>query len=663
MTILEIAAPVPIKNTFHYLPPAGMQAEDIVGKRVKIPFGNRKIIGYALGLADAEQERSFKLKEILEVIDIEPIITKEAIELAKYISQEYICSIGEALSSIVPPSMKAPKRISKKKKDDIQTVGQVHVLNEYQQNAVDLITKSIQEEKGEKPFLIYGVTSSGKTEIYLNCIDFAIKTGKSAIMLIPEISLTAQFVEIVTKRFGNLAGVWHSGISNIEKYKLFYKAYSGDIKIMLGARSAIFAPFQKLGLIIVDEEHEHTYKQEQKPSYDAREIAFWRGKYHKGAVVLGSATPSLETYKNALENKISLIRIPERIDKKKLPEIQIISLKDRMKAGSLLLFETVAALSQTLAKKEQAVVFLNRRGFSPSIMCKKCGAVYQCPNCSISMVYHRYPESLRCHYCGETKRLPIVCPECQSREMTVFGSGTQKVEEELKKLFPSARVFRLDGDTASSMENYEKAYQGIKNDEYDILLGTQMIAKGFDFPRVSLVCIIDADTSLFLPDFKSAEKTFQLITQVAGRCGRGKTEGKVMIQTRHPNHYAIKCAQNHDFESFYAEEDKHRKSLMYPPYCDIAKIVIRNSDNNRAEKDADRIVNNLESVIKMGGLNLKLLGPVSAYIAKLHNTYRQHIIIKGEKSEILRLIELSGSFKKEFSDTQISIEISPSDLI
>jgi len=295
-------------------------------------------------------------------------------------------------------------------------------------------------------------------------------------------------------------------------------------------------------------------------------------------------------------------------------------------------------------------------------MCRKCGSVYQCSKCSVSMVFHRNPDLLKCHYCGLTKKLPVVCSVCKSRNIAVFGTGTQKIEEELKKLFKNARIFRLDGDTASSEENYEKAYSGIKNEEYDILIGTQMIAKGFDFPRVSLTCVIDADTSLYLPDFKSVEKTFQLITQVAGRSGRRDTRGSVIVQTNHPQHYAIECAKNHNFASFYKTEIEERKKLFYPPYCDVAKISIRNKKEKKADEDSEKLFSFLECSIKSYKLGLKLLGPVPAYIAKLNNIYRKHIIIKGDRENILKLAGLLETFKQS-SGTFIGIEVMPSDLI
>lgn len=661
MIVLDVAVPVPLNKTFHYLPLECVNPESIVGKRVKIPFGKRILIGYVVACLYIEEDSSLKLKQVMEVIDDDVLINSETIELADYISKNYICSLGEAYSSIIPVSMRAPKKISKKTKDVFELSYKKHILNAHQRNAVSAINASL-DKNSYSVFLVHGVTASGKTEVYINAIEHALNQNKNAIMLIPEISLTPQFVDIMTRRFGSKIGVWHSGITNVEKYKLFHKAKAGEIKIMLGARSAIFAPFKKLGVIIIDEEHEHTYKQEQKPSYDAREIAKWRGKYHNAVVIFGSATPSLETYRDAQENKICLIELSERIDKKELPEVKIISLKERLFKTSLLLPETVDSISKALARKEQIIVFLNRRGYSPAIMCKKCSTVYQCPKCSISMVFHRNPDLVKCHYCGETKHLPLTCPVCKGRDVTVFGTGTQKVEDELKRLFKNAKIFRLDGDTASTKETYANAYTGVKNEEYDILLGTQMIAKGFDFPRVSLVCVIDADTSLYLPGFKSVERTFQLITQVAGRSGRGNIKGSVIVQTNNPTHYAIEHAKNHDFVSFYNIEIEQRKKMFYPPYCDVAKIVIRNKNEQKVDEDSENLFTFLKGLNDSYEVGLKLLGPVPAYIAKLNNTYRRHIIIKGERKKISHLVKFLESFKQS-SGTFVGVEIMPSDLL
>jgi primosomal protein N' (replication factor Y) len=664
MIVVDVAVPLPLNKTFHYLPPENSNPGEIIGKRVKIPFGNKRITGYALSAVEAFAG-GFQLKRISEIIDEEPLITDETLSLAKYISENCVCSLGEALASVIPVSMKASKRkkescLGAESLNKYEGGGNL-LLTSYQRSAVCAITASM-EKNSPHTFLLRGVTASGKTEVYLKCIEKALRLNKSAIFMIPEISLTPQFVEIVRNRFASICGVWHSAISASQKYALFTSAKNGRIKLMLGARSAVFAPFSDLGLIIIDEEHEHTYKQEQKPSYDAREIAFWRAKYHKAAVILGSATPSLESYKNASEKKITLLEMPERIDNKALPEVRILSLKNRRGSG-LLLNETIEAVSETLKKKEQTIVFLNRRGHSPSIMCRKCESVYQCPNCSVSMSYHRNPDVLKCHYCGKNIKLPAVCPVCQSREIAVFGAGTQKAEEELNKLFPKAKIVRLDGDTTSSKEAYQKAYEAVKSGECDILLGTQMIAKGFDFPKVSLVCVIDADTSLYLPDFKSAERTFQIISQVSGRCGRGKAGGKVLVQTLHPGHYAIQCAQNHDFISFYGFETSQRKKFFYPPYCDLAKITVKHKNDDKSARESEKLFEALDILIKKEKIPLKLLGPAPAYVSKLNNTYRKHIIVKGEKEDILAIAACVGEYKRFYTDSQISVEISPQNLI
>jgi primosomal protein N' (replication factor Y) len=660
--VLEVVIPLPLNKNFYYLPPKDIDPEHIIGKRVKVQFGRRILISYVLSYKNIVHTSTFKFKKIIKIIDENPLITKETIKLANYISKNYICSLGEAFALIIPTTIKlATKSMEYKEIMSEKIVNKKYILSIDQINAVNLINKKLQDNCFAN-FLIHGVTASGKTEIYANAIKYALKQNKNIIMLVPEISLTIQFMDIMTEKFGQNICLWHSGISNIEKYRLFFKMKNNDIRIAIGARSAIFAPFENLGLIIIDEEHDQAYKQEQKPSYDAREIAKWRGKYHNAVVIFGSATPSLESYKNALEKKIILIELNERVCRKKFPEIKILTLENKPFSSRSLLPETIEAISKTLLKNEQIIVFLNRRGYSPVVMCKKCASVYQCSRCSIAMVFHKNQKLLKCHYCGENKKLPITCSICKSSDITIFGVGIQKVEDELIRLFNSAKIFRLDGDTAFSKNNYERAYNGIKNGEYDILLGTQMIAKGFDFPKVSLVCMVNADMQLYLPDFKAAERTFQLITQVAGRSGRGNIDGTVIVQTKHPQHYAIKYAKNHDFLSFYKVEIEQRRQLFYPPCCDIAKISIRDKNEKIAEKIAEKLSIILINLIKQYNLELKLLGPSSAYISKMNGFYRKHIIIKGYKENIIKLVGLSKNFK-QFSRTFTSIEIMPSDLL
>jgi len=661
MVVLEVAVPLPLNKLFYYLPLENVNLENTIRKRVKVQFGRKILTAYAISYKNVENISSLKLKQIIEVIDKNQIITEETIELSKYISKNYICSLGEALSSTIPVSMKPSKRILREKNTEKERVYKKHTLNIQQTNAVSLINESLNKHTYSS-FLLYGVTASGKTEVYINAIEYALKQNRSTIMLIPEISLTTQFIDVLTTRFRKNVGIWHSGINNTKKYNLFLKAKNGEIKIIIGARSAVFAPFENLGLIIIDEEHEYTYKQEQKPSYDAREIAKWRARYQNAVVILGSATPSLESYKEAMDNKSSLIELNKRIDKRELPEIRVLTFKNRIFKTSPLLSETVREISKTLARKEQIIVFLNRRGYSPLVICRKCSSIYQCPRCSISMVFHRNPDLLKCHYCGKTESLPIICSVCKSKDITVFGSGTQKVEDELRKLFRHAKIFRLDSDTASLKNNYERAYNGVKNEEYDILIGTQMIAKGFDFPKVSLVCVIDADTSLYIPDFKSVEKTFQMITQVAGRSGRGYIKGSVIVQTNRPQHYAIEYAKNHDFISFYKTEIEQRKKLFYPPFCDIAKISIKGKKEKKVDEDTEKLFSFIRDLVEKCKLGLEVLGPVTAYIAKLNNIYRKHIILKGDRTNILKLAESLENFKQS-AGIFISIEVMPSDLI
>jgi primosomal protein N' (replication factor Y) len=663
LLVSEVVFPISLKKSFYYLPPENIDHKNIVGKRVKVQFGRKILNAYVISYQSLKNDYSLKLKRIIEIIDNKSLINEETMKLANYISKNYLCSLGQALASIIPMSM-TPQKRPKKNKDIIDknvVTCESQILNMQQLIAINLINKNL-ENNTYNSFLLHGVNASGKTEVYVRTIKYALKQNKSAIVLVPEIFLIVQFIDVMTKIFGSKVNVWHSGVSNAKKYNLFLKAKNGDIEIIIGTRSAIFTPLKNLGIIVVDEEHERAYKQERRPFYDAREIAKWRGKYHNAVVILGSATPSLESYKDALENKVKLVELKERVDKKELPEIKILTLKNKIFKTSSLLSETIESISKVLAKKEQVIVFLNRRGYFSVIICKKCGCVYQCPKCSISMIFYRNPDLLKCHYCSYTKTLPIACKVCESKDIRVFGTGTQKVEFELKTLFSDARIFRLDGDTAHSNKSYKKVYYGMKNEKYDILIGTQMITKGFDFPKVSLVCIVDADMFLYIPSFKSVEKTFQLITQIAGRCGRGDMRGSVIVQTSHPKHYAIEYAKSYNYISFYKTEIELRKKLFYPPYCFIAKILIKNKKEKTADDDSEKILFFLEKVIKNYDLKLKLMGPVCEYISKLNNVYRKQIIIKGDKEDILKLAEQFEKFRQSHK-IFIAIEIMPSDLM
>jgi primosomal protein N' (replication factor Y) len=457
-------------------------------------------------------------------------------------------------------------------------------------------------------FLLHGVTGSGKTEIYLQAIAHALEQGKGAIVLVPEISLTPQTVERFKARFSSgklqtLVAVLHSHLSAGERHDEWHKIRQGRARIVIGARSAIFAPVEPLGLIIVDEEHEHTYKQEEAPRYHARDVAIMRGQMENAVVVLGSATPSLESFYNCKKGKFTLLELPERVDDQKLPHVRVVDMRQaayREKGPPLFSPQLKEAITQRLERGEQTILFLNRRGYSSSLQCPKCGYVANCPNCSITLTYHRVDQKLSCHICGHVEKVPPVCPEpkCKNPAIRYAGTGTQKVEEVLAKLFPRARVKRMDADTMKRKDDYRKVLGDFRAAKIDILVGTQMIAKGLHFPNVTLVGIIYADLALYQPDFRAGERTFQLLTQVAGRAGRGDVEGEVFVQAFAPFHPAIQYARRHDFNGFYEQEMEFRGQLKYPPFSRVALITLKGRNEEKVKFFAEHLKEALEKHLK-----------------------------------------------------------------
>ncbi len=444
-----------------------------------------------------------------------------------------------------------------------------------QADVYETITRTVIARES-KVFLLQGVTGSGKTEVYLQSIALCIEQGRQAIVLVPEISLTPQMVERFKSRFGDAVAVLHSRLSGGERYDEWRKIKERRVKVAIGARSAIFAPFEQIGLIIIDEEHESSYKQEETPKYHAREVAVKRARQHNAVVVLGSATPSLESFMAARRASLqlgggALLPLPQRALGRPLPPVEVVDMREELKDGNRSMFSRRlhSALQQCLERGEQAVLLLNRRGYSTFVMCRSCGYTAGCPHCDISLTYHQRTRMLRCHYCGHAERSPETCPDCGSEHIRFFGTGTQRVEEELVKLFPGIRVIRMDVDTTTEKGSHEKWLTQFGQHKADVLLGTQMVAKGLDFPLVTLVGVIAADSSLNLPDFRAAEKTFQLLTQVAGRAGRHHLPGQVVIQSYMPEHYSIQTAKLHDYDAFLEEELKHRRLLSYPPFCGL----------------------------------------------------------------------------------------------
>ncbi|MFR0585049.1 primosomal protein N' [Lactobacillus porci] len=509
-------------------------------------------------------------------------------------------------------------------------------LNNEQEQAYQAISADIARKKSET-FLLEGVTGSGKTEVYLHAISKALETGRNALMLVPEISLTPQMVKRVQARFGDQVAVLHSGLSEGEKYDEWRRIRRGEARVVVGARSAVFAPIANLGLIVIDEEHEASYKQDSNPRYHARKVAIWRGKYHHCPVVLGSATPALGTRARAQKGVYRLLTLKKRANRQPLPKVDLVDLKHVQFAGSQfdLSVKLTSAIGERLAKKEQVILLLNRRGFANFMLCRDCGFVLKCPNCDLSLTMHKDTGMMQCHYCGHAEPVPELCPNCRSRQIRFLGTGTQKVQEELAALFPLARVLRMDVDTTRRKGSYEKILDAFGNGEADILLGTQMIAKGLDFPNVTLVGVINADTGLWLPDYNASEKTFELLTQVAGRAGRAEKDGEVMIQTYNPDHYAISLAQKQDYELFYRKEMQMRHAGNYPPYFYTALISIASKNEQNAARESFKIKRRLQARLKAPTI---ILGPAPAAISRVKNQYYYQILVKYKREPRLNAL-------------------------
>ena len=533
-------------------------------------------------------------------------------------------------------------------------------LNAEQRQARDAVVSAIGSHQA--PFLLQGITGSGKTEIYLQIIQGTLDKGKTAILLVPEISLTPQMTERFIARFGEKVAILHSGLSNGEKYDEWRKVERGDAQVVVGARSAIFAPLKNLGVMIIDEEHEATYKQDSNPRYHAREVAILRAQYNQAALVLGSATPSLESRARAGKGVYQHLRLTKRANPlATIPEVQVIDFRDYIGQNETSNFTPplLEAIQDRLAKKEQVVLMLNRRGYSSFVMCRECGTVDTCPNCDISLTLHMDTKTMNCHYCGFSKDIPQVCPNCKSRSIRYYGTGTQKAYDELTELFPQARILRMDVDTTRKKGSHQALLDQFGRGEADILLGTQMIAKGLDFPNVTLVGVLNADTALNLPDFRSSERTFQLLTQVAGRAGRAEKAGQVLIQSYNPQHYAIQFAKDQDYEGFYAYEMGIRRQLGYPPYYFTIGITLSHKKEEEVVKRAYEVMNILRSGLSETS---NILGPTPKPIARTHNLYHYQILIKyrleDELGPTLNQV-LALTQERENSELRLSIDHEP----
>lgn len=691
-----------------------------VGMRVVVPFGKQTLEGFVLKIYENKDvSLENKLKEIISIVDTYPILNEELLTLGKYISKTTLCSLMTSYQAMLPKALKAKKKVNMTPKYDTYiciNYGMYNndikfntsqekilellkenkkvkkeVLNKISVSSVNTLLKKniLLEEKEEnyrynlineekikfnlneeqqkvykeifnfintnETFLLYGVTGSGKTNVYMKVIEDVIKNNKTAILLVPEISLTPQIIKRFTSYFSNIA-VLHSGLSDGEKYDEWRKINEGKVNIVIGARSAIFAPLKNIGVIIIDEEHSQTYKQENNPRYNAIDIAKERCKYHNCPLILGSATPSLESFARAKKNVYKLLELKNRYNNNSLPKVEIIDMNKEFKKASGYFSNTlIDQIKETLERNEQVILFLNRRGYSSFLTCSSCGYVEKCPNCDISLTYHKSSNMLRCHYCGYATKRKKLCPKCQE-EFKDYGIGTEKVEEELKSLIKDAKIIRMDIDTTTTKNAHAKIINSFLEEKYNILIGTQMIAKGLDFPNVTLVGVLNADIGLNFPDFRSSETTFSLLNQVLGRSGRGNKEGKVLIQTFNPEHYAITYTKNHDYLGFYNEEMKIRKILKYPPYYYICLIKIISKDYNLASKSSYDVVNYLKQNIK----NEIILGPSVCNVFKLNNNYRFQIIIKYK--DVNNILEYLTNIEHHYfnkKDIKVEIDFNP----
>lgn len=717
-----------IDRPFTYKVPEEFNNEIKIGQIVKVPFGkgNKTSEGFILNLKNDDNIK-FKTKNIAAILVKDPVIDEDDINLIEFLREKTLCKYIDAFRLLIPVGiMKGAKAKKKKvivlKNEDLSNIKNPdgykkiveffktnsgkytkselineHSISQYKLNKlIENEVLSIEEESvfryndrvynkdsaktltieqeniireyinsDDKMFLLKGVTGSGKTEVYMKLVERVLLEEKSAIILVPEIALTPQMIERFKGRFGVNVALFHSKLSDGERFDEWFRVKEGKSKVIVGARSAIFLPAKNLGLIIIDEEHENTYKSEQNPKYQTKEVAEYLSELKGCKVILGSATPSIETYYRALTGEMKLLELNSRVDNKAMPPMKVIDMRNELKGGNKSLFsrELFIAIQERLKRKEQIILFLNRRGFSTFVSCRSCGYVFKCDECDISMTYHKNG-LLICHYCGKTKREPRECPKCHSKYVKFFGAGTQRVEEEVKKYFNNAGILRMDVDTTRDKHSYERIYNTFKNGEADILIGTQMVSKGLDFKNVTLVGILAADMSINIPDYRAAERTFQIITQVAGRAGRGDKQGEVLIQTYTPQHYSLQYAVNYDYEGFYEKEFTVRAMMKYPPF---GKLLLINGTSKKEEllKNFMHKITMMIKPLVENCLDIEILGPIPCMISKVKENYRWQIVIKGEfDSYFSKNIKeiLYDENKNVYNDIRISMDINPNNL-
>ena len=708
-----------LNKMFIYKVPEELQGVIQVGMKVYVPFGVKEVFGFVMELKNTN-DTDYELKEIIRIVNSELVLNKELVDIGKYLSSITLCNLITAYQTMLPSSLKIKEQKHNyniydeyvllkdinKANDYIKKYPnrkkQIEIINRLKENKLNKkeissnILKSLKEEdlidfeKVSKyrinkdnnkivkkeltaeqnkvynsvalekyaTYLLYGITGSGKTEVYIKWIEKVINAGKTAIMLVPEIGLTTQIANRFYEAFGSDVAIFHSSLSEGEKYDEYLKILRGDVHVVVGTRSAIFVPLKNLGIIIIDEEDSSSYKQDNNPRYHARDIAIYRGKYNNIPVILGSATPSLESKARADKGVYKLLKLTKRIGNAQLPKIYLVDMEAEMKKRNTIFSDLLKdKIAEKLAKQEQIILLLNRRGFATFITCSNCGYTYKCPNCDITLTYHKTTNNLICHYCGYQKRRDELCPNCHEDSLNYYGLGTEKLEETIKNLFPDIRVVRMDQDTTRNKGKHEEIINDFKEHKYDLLLGTQMISKGLDFPKVSLVGVINADTTLNLPDYRSTENTYSLLSQVAGRAGRSEISGEVIIQTFNPDNFCLSCVKENNYDKFYVQEMNFRKNLRYPPYYYMVGIKIIGKDYEKTLANAKKAKYYLTQNLNKDTL---VLGPTTAAILKFNNEYRMQIIIKYKFDDKLMptLKELDNIFIN-IKDSYLEIDFNP----
>ena len=709
-----------LNKTFIYKVPDELKDKIKVGMKVYVPFGKSEVFGFVIELQN-NNDTGFEAKEIIRIDNEELVLNKELIDVGSYLSSITLCTLITAYQTMLPSSLKIkkqehnydkydeyliltdklkameyickyPRRIAQIKViNNILEIGKlnkkevsnevVKILEENKIISIEKVSKyRINKDSSEvvkkhltedqervyksvdfnkhDTYLLYGVTGSGKTEVYIKWIEKCIDEGKTAIMLVPEIGLTTQIAKRFYEAFGSDVAIFHSSLSEGEKYDEYLKILRGEVHVVVGTRSAVFVPLKNLGIIIIDEEDSSSYKQDNNPRYHARDIAIYRGKYNNIPVVLGSATPTLESKARADKGVYRLLKLPNRVGNAKLPLIHVIDMEPEMKKRNMIFSEFLQnKIGEKLSRKEQIILLLNRRGFSTYITCSNCGYTYKCPSCDITLTYHKSTNNLVCHYCGYHQKKADRCPKCNEESLNYYGLGTEKLEEKLKEMYPYARVVRMDQDTTRNKGMHERIINDFKEYKYDILLGTQMISKGLDFPKVTLVGVINADTSLNIPDYRSSEVTYSLLSQVAGRAGRSDKPGEVIIQTFNPDNYVIECVKVNSYDKFYLQEMQFRKNLKYPPYYYLVSIKVIGKDYGKTIENAQKAKKYLDDNLNKETI---VVGPTTASVFKFNNEYRMQIIIKYRFDSLLiqTLKELDNIFINN-KDNYLEIDFNP----